>query len=332
MNRQLSILFTFTAISLLAVSESRGGEAERIRFRDEYPVALRRWQDRFAQAKGSFKLVRTPRPNPRGVRPVPTSPDSKVSFFVDGGFEKLELESRINIGGASRRSGGIICTGPQMGFVLNRLANPDRYTLVRWGNDSSHRLRFDRMGGDYLYAAFKFNGQTIPEIQSARSYKLLSVDPMPEDGNYRVRMERGVPPLPITFVLNPNANWAIRRAELAVGPPVRPDEPTSYPTLRSEIDFGDRDSISGLPLPHVVRHFLTDHLDATCTFDVIKFEPTPASEFTLAHFGLTPPIKDDQVSAGPRASVMSWLIGLGLAGLAVTLGLYRFATRPRLTS
>lgn len=320
--RLSSVLFTLLAASAAA----QAGEAERARFQAEYPDALRRWQNQYAQVKAEFTVQEAL--GQGSPRAAVAKRETRAHFAADGGFEKVESEQTIKGGQGRRTSRSVVCQGNGTAFTLTQRPGAERYTVSSLGDPALTKSMFNLRGGDYAYAAFKFLGQTLSEIQSTPTSQLLSVETVPPSmgGGYRVEVVRGKKPQPMTFVLDPDANWAIRRVEMITGPPTRENDPASRPTVRFEVEYGP--PVNGLPVPRVVRRFDNKTLGVTTTIDSLRFEPTPAAEFTLAHYGLSAPPREGENEAGASAPsrLVPWLVGLGVAGVAGAVGLYRLAS------
>jgi hypothetical protein len=328
--RRLTAAATLT-LAVLIHGDARAEDAERARFEAEYPAALKLWEGQYARVKGSFTVERAAtRLSPGMPRPATQPPPTKATFAVDHGFRKVETDRTARLNNKTQTTRSVLCLGDdgKRAFSLTRPAPDQPYSIRKFNEPVGTGSTFGRDCGDYVFAPFRFLTHTLPGIYKARTGKLLGVEATPADrggGGVRVKMERGVTPQPMEFVLDPDAGWAIRRSEIAFGPPIRPEDPDSRPTIRFEIDYGP--PVGGLPVPRVVRRYEGKFLESTCTFDSIRFEPTPAEEFSLAHYGLAEPAGAAS-SAGSRIPPIV-LVGLACVLLAVVVGFARLAIRSR---
>jgi hypothetical protein len=268
----------------VAASLAPAGEAEKARLLAEYPAAAKRLQDRYAQVKGSLTVTENTPPGAAETR------TSRITFAVDGGRHKAERRAtRQAAGGEPRESTAVFGFGPDDGFTLFRPAPDAPFAMV--GRDPAEaRGDFHSECGNHLFASFQYLGTALTSYLDR--LELEAVEPLPaaDGGGLRVtlRKRNGYP---LRFDVDPDRGWVIRRVEHPVipsqgdfiGPRKRPMD------VVLTIDYQGEDPATGLPLPKTIRQHRMGRLASTATIDEIRFEPTPAAEFTLAHYGVAAP-------------------------------------------
>jgi prepilin-type N-terminal cleavage/methylation domain-containing protein/prepilin-type processing-associated H-X9-DG protein len=269
----------------------------------------------FARVRGQ---VRT---GAKDARTTGSSPFSERRFFVDHGFEKVEISTFRPGSPPIKGTEFVYCVGPDTAFQLSRRAGASAYTVKGIGATYEDRAGYFNVFGQYFLAPRALFGLSVLDYFRDPKFEIVSAEPVGQpDGSswLKVDCRRGPRGQQTSFwaILDPDNGWIIRSC-------------CSYPRsepgaeVRWEMEYGPPHD--GIPLLRVVTYHEPGGVVHRYEFTEWEFVGTPISEFSMTHYGLP-----DLVAAHrPRNRMAYWLTGL--AALAAVLGfaLRRLAARRR---
>lgn len=298
----------------IAACRSWAGQDEIARFRQEYPRAAQRMEAHLAQVRGSCRLSVQ-----RGSSPDRYDVD-RATFAADHGLRKVAIDRIRLLGKAKTRVEIIYCVGPNSAFSLRRPAGAEAYSVQGIGSDRQDASAFNSMFGRFLTAPYAILGKPLTQIMALGTFRLVSAEEVEIAGERLFRIDYEIGDTANAdkawLHLDPASGWAIRAGEI---------QSASLPGAKLAFDVQYGSPIGDLPYPRLVKFIEPDLLKSSCEFEEIAGEPTPASEFTMAFFGLADPTRPQVQSS--LGGLVPWLIGLAAPGLIAAYFLRRFAFR-----
>lgn len=307
---------------LVFVGLPEDSEAER--FRREYPAAAARLRERWSRVNGTCTITERPSDRPRQIDLF-----VRARFWADHGCRKMEIDRRVGgVDGRPIRS-LVACLAGDRSFQLDRLPGADQFYEVAAVADPERVAQtYYNSLGLYLDCLEVVLIRSLEAYQTLPGYRLDAADTFVAAGRELVRLKfsTGTSARRNTYVvvLDPGWGWVIREYEFWPG---------GLPGARASVvvDYDASDPAAVVPKRVVYRNI--DGSQSECLFESIQDTPTPASAFTMAHYGLP-----DLASGGPKEGVgpaflepaargrpVGWLGGLSVVGLALAFWLHRRA-------
>jgi|GEM_PF-6837557 len=185
----------------------------------------------------------------------------------------------------------------------------ERITNYDWKNRTARQFEFEC--GQYVYDPWGLGPSQIERFMREPSFELIEANALPaEPGIVEVRFrrmsEREMMEHLVKF--DTNNHWAV--TEMTTAPAKNPKF-----QFQARVRYGA--PIDGVAWPEVVEQ----NLGPPALFTHWSFEPTPASEFRLSHYGLKDPLVDWD---DPKVQTLA-----GLAMIGSTFAGFRFMRRWR---
>ncbi len=320
----------FAVVALLVLSsQCRGDEAQKARFQKEYPAAAERLRERFSRVKGSCQLWHTTAKKAKSKRPA------EAEFAFDQGREKVEIRS-YSVPDPKRPAPApdpkpSPADDPHYTFVYS-LSTPDKTLLhlIKAPGAKEYKVQGRSLDpyslSEYvdLFARFPrastdLIGTPISQWMTNPGFRLIDASGIVKGGRKLIKVDfesgTAAPKFNASLVFDPNEGWIIRSGEYGVG--ALDEDRTTF-----DVTYGPpRD---GVLLPRLVS-FRDTQFTFFCEFLDWQFEPTPAEEFQMSHFGH----RDLPATGKKRSYVLTyWLAGGAVAVLVVALAVRRIAN-PR---
>jgi hypothetical protein len=311
-----------------------GDEATKQRFLREYPAASQFLAERFRNVRCSFEVHYD----------TPADRLLKYEFRKSGTSEKLESFTRVTNKSKAIEYRHVIAMRDRPLFTIEfdremqrfvdtkdkfpnllseltsyiRTSNTfrqaiisyyERITKYNWSMQSARQFEYEC--GQYVYAPWGFGPSQIERFMREPSFELIDANPdSSKPGIVEVRFrrmsEREMMELVVKF--DTNNHWAVTSMTTV---PVK----HAKVHFRATVRYGP--AIDGVAWPEVVEL----NLGPAARFTHWSFEPTPASEFRLSHYGLKDPLVDWD---DPRVQTLA-----GLAMVFSTFAGFRFLRRWR---
>lgn len=300
------------------LSQCIAGTDEEARFQRDYPEAARRLESRLSKINGTCLM--TSRQEKQGER------STKGTFAVDRGRGKISVLST-----ATPKRGPlevVTCFDGESAFCIYRKPGEPDYTVMWAGK--AERLLYDDMFGNFIVAPYSILGAPLSRIMRNPTFHILSAIELKVDRRLCLEIQYEIVEdeikKTVTVVLDPNAEWVIRRAEVRSAN--SPDQ-----TIAQAIDYGSTLGASPTPLKVEFSHLRTPSKGvdskatsiSSCKFESMSFSPTPDQEFMMSHYGL-PDVTRAQEGSGQSQAAL-WLIVIAALGLLVAVALRRLSRR-----
>jgi hypothetical protein len=292
---------------------AQAGEAEVIRFQNEFPEASRSLEKRFQQVRGRLQYSEQVEPFKNQFR------TTEVDFAIDHENRKSVTFWPRTIDQQKRED--VLCVNIRNTFQLERKGDAADYLLkvIKKGKNSS--ISFDGGYGRFLKSPYCLVGRSMANIVKSNNYKIISAKTCNIDNKelVEVEMEFGGPPrYPAKILFDPSIGWAIRKSEVVL---------TDFNKVKIVTNIDYKDGFGGLPIPTEINCIDIDSKQKKCHFLSCVFEPTANSEFEPAFFGL--PDLDSSDSSNARQSYAPWLASLAVVGLVISFVIRKMATRTK---
>lgn len=281
---------------LFAISSARSlaDDATLRRFKSEYATVASVLNQRLATCTGEFK-----------VSMLKQSPASviEVQFFRSNGFEKCEVNVKMNIGGKNVSGVKVYSLNEDSFFAIERLDEQPKFQLKQLHGKSKAREqyhlelgRFIKMplGGTQKSLIQLLNDKEI-DIETAHS---LQNNPKIVEATFEVN--NGTPIKRITAQFDTNNHWAVVHQTIEAGSPtiVSADYDIKYGPMNDGVAMPAQITVKGTSSP--------------IEFGEWRFVETPRDAFLLPHYGLP------DLIAAQQKSGYNW-IKLGILAVVLIL-------------
>ncbi len=285
---------------MIIAGRASADDADIVYFKDHYPAASKRLQERFSTAKGTCRFTH-PMAG-RSSAPLPPTV-SMARFFVDHGSQKFVV-GRSTISDENDLE-YILSYDDRAGFSLAHQPRTGKSTVLGVGSDKKERAYFVQQYGRFLNAPFAIHGMPLAKIMESSEFHLIRASRPTIGGSRLLKVEYEVGPEPVDkveLIIDPVADWVIRSGRIQNGHFPKPDW--------TWFDVKYKTNNNSIPIPDVVRFNDITGKTSTCEFLSFEFAETPAVEFSSTRYGL-PELK-------PHPRPWPWLMVCGLIGLIVS--------------
>lgn len=263
-----------------AIPDTRGGEEEIRRFRDEYPAACARIQNAYAMMSGTIQINKENSDGSKSRYQV------SIQKAMDRSLARVEVDDKPGLE-------LVLCTRPEGHYALVRMPGEKKYRVQAIGPIAESM--FVRNVGQYLRAPYSFLGEPFDRLVSDPTFRILSAESVSSGDRHGIEVtyafgeERPdssstrVPPHEATFLFDPNRDWIMTQGAIRIA-----DHPPEK-AISFSVDYAEAtDTIPPVSRVNYVeggRAAKSDLTDATSGAADPASVVDPAS-FSMTAFGL----------------------------------------------
>ena len=326
----------------------------KTRFLKEYPEAALRLEDYYSRLKGNLneeeryvqateaEVTNAPKKNLIGIggNPFPQVPirQGTAKFAINQGFVRLEthrlmtkfmaeinkIPTWVEVTDPERRvPDRVSCIGRESGFSFQRDLKTGVPVLKNVSTETKGiQLPLQKGLFRALYAPFSLDTHRISTLLKEQTITVDAVSEIVEAGRKQLKVNfkstkevsKAFPFRSGWFLVSPDEGWILTKYELAI---------KSFPKyLDCVVEY--QLSADGPLLPAKVT-FRDPWSTVVTTFENLRHETVPESEFTLTAFGL-PDISKPIAEPTPGGSARWYYLAAGLA-VVVAVGLKTYSSR-----
>lgn len=321
----------FSTILVVAALPTLGSERLRKKLLREYPDAAKKMEQYYLHGRWTARLVRP-------ARDAKPEVSYELRLVINGdrfGFASIALS------GMPKHDLGkelvVLSTSSDRVVPLDRFARSDEFLLSGADIDLEEAVQMLRRDMVPASAPYCLQDRRIVDLLADPSFRIIDVteamgaqgESLLKVGWEQARKDERVEGELRTFgwfTLLPDASWALKESEFAVG---MKDVPFSH-ALRVVVEYG-ASTEDGVPLVTSVRTWnesgAARKTIGTRNYQDVQFTPEeiPDAEFTLEAYG----VEDFEAGRGRRFSIAIWLFVTAAALAALGWFLVRTARRMK---